>query len=156
MSIETLGELAYLQVQTLLDSSHEFHEVNNIPMRTARWDTISRPMRLTLDMAMLPVNQGHLGIGHGGLIAALLDDTAGFAAVAWAAEQGKTVLGKELRRVRFLKPFPMYTFVRAVGYVDRVSGSTVYSRGFVMRLDSHQLLAEAELTAKLVSKVRVP
>ncbi len=156
MFVETLGELSFPQVQVLLESSRKFHEANNIPMHTARWERRSYPQRLILDMVTLPVNQGHAEIGHGGFISGLIDDTAGFAAVAWAAERGKTVLGKELRSVRFKKPLPLYTIVRVVGMVDEVRGSTIVSNASVMRLDNDHVIAEGELVAKLVDAVRVP
>ncbi len=95
-------------------------------------------------------HQGYDGTLHGGIVAALLDETMGWAIF----RQG--VWGVTARlALSFKRPVPVGEELRVVGEVVRDRGRAIETRGTVSRASDGQVLAEAEaLFLKMPEKRR--
>jgi len=64
--------------------------------------------------------QGYPGVAHGGIVSTILDEISGRAAMM--EEAGSRLLVTLRMTVRFRRPTPTETSLRAVGWVERTSG----------------------------------
>ena len=91
--------------------------------------------------------QGYPGVVHGGIVAAVLDETAGRAVILRGSDED---LFATLRlSVRYRRPTPTDTPLTAVGWVERMGGVGARVAGEI-RLPDGTVTAECEATVSSV------
>lgn len=75
------------------------------------------------------VYQGYPGIAHGGIIATILDETMGRAALAGSNESGERLLMTAKMEVKYRKSVPLHTDIRVRGMVIKDRGRIILCQG---------------------------
>lgn len=88
------------------------------------------------------VYQGYPGIAHGGIVAAILDETMGRVGLIGNPDRFTMTLRMELK---YRQPVPVETPLLVVGRATRLRGRLVQARGEV-RLPDGSVAAEADAT----------
>jgi uncharacterized protein (TIGR00369 family) len=96
---------------------------------------------VTCDFTVMPKHQSYPGRVHGGVIAAILDETGGLTAAV--GDHNRFFVTASLD-VRYRKPVPLETPLRAVGKLRRLFGRRAQAHAEIRSLDG-DVLAEAEL-----------
>ena len=96
---------------------------------------------VTADFTVTPAHQSYPGIVHGGVIAAILDEAGGRTA---AIEDHNRFFVTASLQVRYRKPVPLGTPLRAVGKLIKRHGRKVLAHAEI-RAPAGEVLAEAEL-----------
>ena len=94
--------------------------------------------------------QGYPGVVHGGIVAAILDETSGWAVMLDSSDDN---LMATLRlTIRYRRPTPTQTPLTALGWVERMSGMGARVAGEI-RLPDGAVTAECEATVGNVPEV---
>lgn len=97
--------------------------------------------------------QGYPGVVHGGIVAAVLDETAGRAVMLGGSD--KDLFATLRLTVRYRRPTPTDTPLTAVGWVERMGGVGARVAGEI-RLPDGTVTAECEATvAEVPEEFRV-
>jgi uncharacterized protein (TIGR00369 family) len=96
---------------------------------------------VTCDFTVAPRHQSYPGIVHGGVIASILDEAGGRTAAI--GDHNRFFVTASLQ-VRYRKPVPLETPLRAVGTLVRRHGRKVTAHAEI-RSPQDEVLAEAEL-----------
>jgi uncharacterized protein (TIGR00369 family) len=96
---------------------------------------------VTCDFTVYPKHQSYPGIVHGGVIASILDEAGGRTA---AIDDHNRFFVTAKLQVRYRKPVPLATPLRAVGKRLKRQGSKVVAHAEI-RSPAGEVLAEAEL-----------
>jgi uncharacterized protein (TIGR00369 family) len=89
--------------------------------------------RVTAEFAVPDVYQGYPGVVHGGIVAAILDETAGRAVMLQRSDDD---LMATLRlAVRYRRPTPTETPLTAVGWVEKMTGTGARVAGEIRQAD---------------------
>ncbi len=87
--------------------------------------------------------QGYPGVVHGGITAAILDETAGRALMGTDPANSRLMFTARLE-LRYRHPVPVNTPLRAEGWVLKDRGRTALCAAALYRAEERQPLAEAE------------
>ena len=87
--------------------------------------------------------QGYPGVVHGGITAAILDETAGRSLMGAEPEEARLMFTARLN-VRYRRPVPVETPLRAEGWVVKDRGRTAVTQAALYLEGGTQPLAEAE------------
>ena len=87
--------------------------------------------------------QGYPGVVHGGITAAILDETAGRALMGADPHTARLMFTARLN-VRYRRPVPVETLLRAEGWVEKDRNRTAVCRAALFTEHGQQALAEAE------------
>lgn len=148
-SLEYFG---HPKVRALLESTGSIHTANAIPMKNARWHDSSS--YLALDMVTQPVNEGHPGICHGGFIAMLVDSLGATAGFIWAAEQGRTVLTEQMRKVEYFRPLRIKTAIHVGASLKRVNDDQLEATVNISKILDRKPIARGHLLLQIVNGIR--
>ncbi len=85
--------------------------------------------------------QGYPGVVHGGIVAAILDETAGRAVMLGSSDENLMATLK--LTVRYRRPTPVCTTLTAIGWVEKLSGVGAHVAGEI-RLPDGTVTAECE------------
>jgi uncharacterized protein (TIGR00369 family) len=91
--------------------------------------------------------QGYPGVVHGGIVAAILDETSGRAVMLRGSDEGgnEGLMATLRLAVRYRRPTPTETPLTAVGWVERMGGMGARVAGEI-RLPDGTVTAECEAT----------
>jgi uncharacterized protein (TIGR00369 family) len=96
---------------------------------------------VTCDLTVTSKHQSYPGLVHGGVIASILDETGG--RTAMIGDHNRSFVTASLQ-VRYRKPVPLETPLRAVGKLVRRQGRRVLAHAEI-RSPADEVLAEADL-----------
>ena len=85
--------------------------------------------------------QGYPGVVHGGIVAAILDETAGRAVMLGSSDENLMATLK--LTVRYRRPTPVCTTLTAIGWVEKLSSVGAHVAGEI-RLPDGTVTAECE------------
>lgn len=99
------------------------------------------PGRVWAEFIVPDIYQGYPGVVHGGIVAAILDEVSG-RAVLFGGD-GDNLMATLRLTVRYRRPTPTQTPLRATGWVERTGGAATRVAGEIRLMDG-TVTAECE------------
>lgn len=87
-----------------------------------KWFTDTETKTVFSDILISDEYCGYSGIVHGGIVASLMDETAGRTTVLDNLQGGKKIFVTKKLEVEYIRPTPTNTPLRATGHIKSVNG----------------------------------